>query len=254
MRRQKDIRDLPAGRPGGEAEAARRGGDEGSASLPVPGVSKVAHRKPRQDGGEKAGRSWESIHASRPWGQYPNEHIVRAVLRQYGDRAVRSRVVFLDVGAGGGAHTWFLAREGFRVRAVDISPSAIRRIREQAMQSGFNALVTAQEGCIAHLTFSAVQFDCAIDCCTLQHLGLDEAYLAVGKIWSALRPGGTMVSLMASDEVGDWSGAGPIQPRPASLADVGMLFGPFGIVQVGSELQKRPDGTKVAHWIIWATK
>jgi hypothetical protein len=78
--------------------------------------------------------------------------------------------------------------------------------------------------------------------------------LAIRKIYSVMRPNGLMVSLMASDEVRDWSGAGPIQPRPASLADCAMLFGLFSSVKIGREIQNRPDGTNVAHFIIEARK
>ena len=151
MRRQEDVRHVPDGQPGGEAPETIRGGDEGPAPISVRGMPEMAHRGPRPNGSEEAGRAWESLHAARAWGQYPNEHVVRAVMREFGRREPRNRLGFLDVGAGGGAHTWFLAREGFRVRALDVSQAALRRISSRMTTERIGAAVAYQQCDIARV-------------------------------------------------------------------------------------------------------
>lgn len=69
---------------------------------------------------------WEMIHSSQEWGAYPAEHVIRFIARNY-YRRERSEVKILDFGCGAGAHTWYLAREGFDAYAFDGSESAIKR-------------------------------------------------------------------------------------------------------------------------------
>src|SRR5262249_5535955 len=84
-------------------------------------------------------RTWEEIFRSRTWGRYPSEDAVRLVARQFFRAPDRRQVSCLDLGCGGGNHTWFLAREGFSVTAVDGSESAVKQTQ---------ALLDA-EGCVA---------------------------------------------------------------------------------------------------------
>lgn len=69
---------------------------------------------------------WEQVHNEREWGKYPLEEVIRFVARNF-YRKDRASTRILDVGCGGGAHTWFLAREGFRTVAFDGSKEAVRK-------------------------------------------------------------------------------------------------------------------------------
>ena len=46
-------------------------------------------------------KAWEEIHSSRDWGQYPSEHVIRFVARNYYNKK-RDEVKILDFGIGGG--------------------------------------------------------------------------------------------------------------------------------------------------------
>jgi hypothetical protein len=55
---------------------------------------------------------WEQIFASREWGKYPPEHVVRFVARNFYRVPDRKQVRLLEVGCGPGANVW-ASSEGF---------------------------------------------------------------------------------------------------------------------------------------------
>lgn len=59
---------------------------------------------------------WEKIHSTQEWGRYPSETVIRFIARNY-YKTEREKIKILDFGCGAGAHTWYLAREGFDVYA-----------------------------------------------------------------------------------------------------------------------------------------
>ena len=82
---------------------------------------------------------WEDIHASREWGRYPPEELIRFVARNYYDHYPRNEIRFLDVGCGIGSATWYLCREGFTVSALDGAPTAVDKLRERLHSEGLTA-------------------------------------------------------------------------------------------------------------------
>jgi len=82
---------------------------------------------------------WEQIHSKRAWGKYPNEELVRFIGRNFFKipREERKSIKILEVGCGQGANLWFLAKEGFDVYGIDISPSAIRKT-EKYLNEAYN--------------------------------------------------------------------------------------------------------------------
>lgn len=77
---------------------------------------------------------WERTFSTRPWGQYPSEEAIRFVKRALA-RGVPGRAA-LDIGAGQGACTWMMMREGFRVTAIDGAPAGLARIPETVRSFG----------------------------------------------------------------------------------------------------------------------
>jgi len=89
---------------------------------------------------------WEKIHSSREWGgAYPTEHVIRFVARNYYKRK-RKSVKILDFGIGGGAHTWYLAREGFDTYGFDGSPSAVKRVQARLARENLAANIFCAKG------------------------------------------------------------------------------------------------------------
>ena len=75
---------------------------------------------------------WDDVFRSRSWGKYPKEELVRFIARRYYGAPDRSAVRILDLGCGYGAATWYLAREGFAVSAIDGSRVIIDLLQRTA--------------------------------------------------------------------------------------------------------------------------
>lgn len=79
---------------------------------------------------------WEKIHSTQEWGRYPSETVIRFIARNY-YKTEREKIKILDFGCGAGAHTWYLAREGFDVYAFDGSKSAVDKAEKYLEADGY---------------------------------------------------------------------------------------------------------------------
>jgi SAM-dependent methyltransferase len=82
-----------------------------------------------------------------PWETGRPSSELRRVLAEYGIRPGRA----VELGCGTGASSIWLARRGFRVTGVDLSPVAIRRARRRAREAGVSVRFV-----VADLTVSGV--------------------------------------------------------------------------------------------------
>jgi ubiquinone/menaquinone biosynthesis C-methylase UbiE len=114
---------------------------------------------------------WEDIHSQRAWGKYPNEECVRFIGRNFfkNPREERKNIKILEVGCGQGANIWFLAKEGFDVYGIDISPSAIRKA-EKYLSEAYNVKADLKVADARELPYGNNFFDIAINCASIQHL------------------------------------------------------------------------------------
>jgi SAM-dependent methyltransferase len=142
---------------------------------------------------------WESIFSSRPWGKYPAESIVRAVMRQYGRVTDRAALRALDVGCGPGANAWFLAREGFDVSGIDGSATAIDLARSRLESEGLTADLRVGDF-TQSLPWADATFDFAVDCAAMYANPPQGIRAAIQNIHRALKPGGMFVSLAFTDQ------------------------------------------------------
>lgn len=140
---------------------------------------------------------WEQIFSSREWGQYPAENVIRFIARNY-YKYDRSNVRVLDFGCGGGAHTWYLAREGFDVYAFDGSPSAVEKTRLKLSKDGLKASVQVMDGCDVH--YDNNFFDAVIDSVCIYSNTIKNIQLMYKSIFNVLKPGGKLLTVAFSDE------------------------------------------------------
>lgn len=197
--------------------------------------------------------AWEAAHAARAWGQYPREELIRFVAKHYYGVEDRGCVLFLDIGCGAGASTWYLAREGFEVHAVDASASAIART---ANRVNHRRNVVLYEGDIMrseHCVWPGA-LDCIIDVCTLQHLSFADAEAVLYRASRWLKPGGRVFSVMAQhgSNVEAFHNTGYI--RLAERRNIDKLFVPFTDVRVQAVWRFDENDNRWAEWIIDARK
>ena len=136
--------------------------------------------------------TWEEIHATREWGQYPSEPVIRFVARNYYQRN-RAEVKILDFGCGGGSHTWYLAREGFDTYAFDGSASAVSRVNQRMEVEKLQADVRVRDA--LDLDYEKESFDSVIDSAVVCANTYENIVAMYREIYHLLKPGGKLFSI-----------------------------------------------------------
>lgn len=135
---------------------------------------------------------WEELHSTVEWGAYPTEYIIRFVARNFYKVPDRKEVKILDFGAGGGAHTWYLAREGFDTYAFDGAPSAVKKIDEKLKREGLNASLLCADG--VDISYENDFFDAVIDNVCIYTNKVEDIKKMYDKVYGILKPGGKFLS------------------------------------------------------------
>ena len=68
------------------------------------------------------------------WGKYPSEEVIRFFM--YAKNRINHELIALDIGCGIGSCSWFMAKEGAIVTAMDGSPSGLDMINEVSRNFG----------------------------------------------------------------------------------------------------------------------
>lgn len=173
---------------------------------------------------------WEQVFASRAWGLYPPEPVIRAIMRAFGARTDRSAVRVLDLGCGPGANTWFLAREGFAVAGIDGSATAIEQNRARLRGENLDAELRVGDF-TGRLPWEDDSFDAVLDNASLYANPASRIAAAVDEIHRVLKPGGRLISLSFTDQTWGY-GSGKPGPEPGCFVDLDV--GPLahtGLVQ-----------------------
>jgi SAM-dependent methyltransferase len=179
-------------------------------------------------------------------------------------------VRFLDLGCGFGASTWFLAREGFSVDAIDGSTVIVKRLSERLCEENMDARVIS--GDIGELPYPAQHFDCVIDIACLMCNDPDNTRQILTGVLDRLKTGGKIFSMSATPDC--WGATSGIKIADATYRD--LTDGPFantGICRFSSEEQIRDlysgfssltigfssysigdKSRRVSHWVIEGTK
>jgi len=182
---------------------------------------------------------------SEVWGRWPETRFVEWVMRKYGTAEDRSKIKFLELGAGGGAQMRFLCDEGFDawgIEATDAGFAACRNLAPHAKML---------KGDLTLWDPLSVQFDCVFDICTMQHLDPVEARVALQRIHKWIKPGGAFFSMWASPE-----NAHEGLDTPASYAlkptEMATTFNGFRLIKAGMQAIKvEPDTQSTrSHWIL----
>ena len=107
----------------------------------------------------------------------------------------------LELGCGQGRDTFYLARNGLQVTALDYSDTAVAAILKRAATAGLSSMVTAQAHDVRRpLPFPDASFDaCYSHMLLCMDLSTAEISFILGEIHRVLRPGGLVVYSVRSD-------------------------------------------------------
>lgn len=166
--------------------------------------------------------TWEQIHHAHEWGQYPAEHIIRFVARNYYN-SDRKTIKILDFGCGGGAHTWYLAREGFDTYAFDISESAVARVEKRLEREGLTAHLTAMDG--TKMNYQEDFFDAVIDSASILHNPMKDIKTMYRNTYRVLKSGGKLITVIFSTETVGYGTGTMIEPNTYEGIEIGALQG-----------------------------
>lgn len=134
---------------------------------------------------------WEYVHSTQEWGMYPAEHVIRFVARNY-YKEERDKVRILDFGCGAGAHTWYLAREGFDVYAFDGSKSAIEKAEHRFAREHLSAKFKVADALEAG--YADEFFDAVIDNVCIYGNVLENIHIMYRDVYRMLCPGGRLLT------------------------------------------------------------
>jgi SAM-dependent methyltransferase len=134
---------------------------------------------------------WENVHKNARWGRYPSEDVVRFVARNYYSKD-RSSIKILDLGCGAGSNTWYLAREGFDVYAVDGSAAAVRKNLSYLDELGLRANVAVSD--LAELKYGDGFFDVVIDSAAISANTVNAVAMILSETYRVLKTNGTLFS------------------------------------------------------------
>ncbi len=174
---------------------------------------------------------WEDVFKEQEWGKYPSEHVVRFVARQFYRASDRKKVCLLDLGSGPGACTWFMAREGFDVAAIDGSRTAIDRLSERLRSE--NLTCDARVGDFVALPWGDASFDGVIENGALCCNAFSQCKRVVAEVLRVLKPGGTFLSTMFTDRSWGYGLGTNVEPGGFREVSEGPFAGKGFILFVG---------------------
>ena len=153
-------------------------------------------------------------------GGYPTEHIIRFMARNYYSLE-RTRVKVLDFGCGAGAHTWYLAREGFDTYAFDISETAVKRLRNRLETEGLRANVIAADG--MNMPYEDEFFDVIIDNVSILTNRISDIKIMYNGVYSKLKTSGKFITVVFGKETTGYGTGKEIEPGTYEGIEKGCL-------------------------------
>lgn len=186
---------------------------------------------------------WDHVFASRNWGRYPPEELVRFVARTFRGPAQRQGLRVLEVGCGPGANLWYLAREGFEIAGIDGSAHAIEQARERLRDEGLSRAAPPFDlrvGNFATLPWPDDLFDLVIDIEAISANSVPVIRSVVPEILRVLKPGGWFFSKMFGPKTSGILSGSLIDPQTSENPSEGALAG-VGVIHAFAEDEIRRE-------------
>jgi SAM-dependent methyltransferase len=144
-----------------------------------------------------------------PWNiQEPPEALVRLV---ESGQLLPCRTI--DFGCGAGNYAVWLARQGFEVTGIDISPSAIDLARKNAAKQGVECTFIVAD-VLGDLREAEGPFDFGFDWELLHHIFPDDRPRYMANVARLLRPGGKYLSVCFHEDDPQFGGSGKYRTTP----------------------------------------
>lgn len=136
---------------------------------------------------------WERLFSSRPWGKYPSEEAIRFFM--YAKRVLDMKSPkALDIGCGRGAVSWFMAKNGAEVTAMDGAPSGLKDVSSLFKEFNIDGSAGTVLGDITNPSkFISGKFDIMIDHYSLCHNSVEKITSACSEYSALMNDGGFLM-------------------------------------------------------------
>ncbi len=139
----------------------------------------------------------------------------------------------IDFGCGAGNYAVWLARQGFEVTGIDISPSAIDLARKNAGRQGVGCTFIVAD-VLGDLREVEGPFDFGFDWELLHHIFPDDRPRYMANVARLLRPGGKYLSVCFHEDDPQFGGSGKYRTTPigtvlyfSSEEELRYLYSPY---------------------------
>jgi|SRR5882672_7985121 len=186
---------------------------------------------------------------------YPDNMLIRFIAKHYYNSSDRKKIRILDVGCGTGASSWFLAREGFSVAAIDGSLVAIEKIKDRLTKERLEAFLAC--GDITQLEFKSDFFDAIIDINSLCYIQKDKIEGVMQSLFKVLKPGGRIFSMSPADNCSKLIFNEIEEATFQNYLEIKQSFNNFSDVKINTlsyDLERGEDWQHIHLWIVEAVK
>lgn len=161
----------------------------------------------------------------------------------------------MDLGCGQGNNTWFLAREGFNVFAVDGSPAAVRKTMRKLVDEACTQRVMAGNFDFTKLPSGDGTFDGVIDVVSSCHNSIHDLPDIYREVARVMKPGGHFFMMCPTTGSSqspflDYGVISFIDELDLRL----LLQEWFDILELTKSSYQPSSTCKVEHWVVSATK
>ena len=119
----------------------------------------------------------------------------------------------VDIGCGAGNYAVWLAKQGFRVTGIDISPTALELAGQLARENGVTCRFV-EEDLTRDVGQHEAAFDFGYDWEVLHHVFPEKRGSYISNVHRMLRPGAMYLSVCFSDLDHDFGGTGKYRKTP----------------------------------------
>ena len=129
---------------------------------------------------------WDQIYR-----KYPLEELgwelgkPRPILVEFVEKGLIKKGKALDICCGAGTNTLYLAKQGFVVTGIDISPTAIKYAKKKAAQARVKIDLRVQN--FLDLLFDDEEFDFVFDMGCFHHVNVEDRHTFIGGVHRVLK-------------------------------------------------------------------
>jgi len=169
-------------------------------------------------------KEWDDVFASKAWGKYPSEELIRFIAKNFYSSRNRKKIKILELGCGTGSNLWYLSREGFSIYGIDGSKIAVEKSVER-----INREVPSWSGSIKigdfskKLAFDDETFDAIIDVQAISCNDLTSSLQIYKECKRVLKKDGLIFTKMFSSVCLDSSTSLFIAPKDGIFSNMGKI-------------------------------